>query len=344
MQGQLAQLFVDITLRGGAKAQLLDMKEKIEASDRALANNAQKYQNVTSGKIIQMSKLAERQHDLAKVDQRTYGKLPYAGYAGKQAKADVETEIASKQKMIALSKAELQALSGKRGAELAQKTLQSERIKKQVEEVKNQQRLVAEHGKLGATIKQTAGLANMAGAMKALGPIWAIIGAAVATAPAASPTHADMLSKSFELLSAQIGTLLLPIVTGLSGALQNMADKIKQITDQIPENAKTTAANTVSGTGWLVTGLPKAIKEWMMATMNGRPVEQLNKPARPATMPASFEQFDQTWRRIQQEVAGRGDLEQKIFDVQMKNLEALNKIAANTAPQNAPPPPPALPT
>jgi hypothetical protein len=338
MQGKLAELFIDITLRGGAKAQIKDIKDRIEATDKALAKNAVFYQAVTGEKIRQMGRLAENQEKLARVDQRTYGKLPYAGYTDKQAKAEIATEIAGKQKMIALSQAELKALSGKRGLELAQKTVQSERIKKQVEEVKNQQRLIAEHGKLGATIRQTAGLLAKAASLRtlaALGPVAAVVGTAIATAPAASPIHADTLSKSFDLLSAQIGTILLPIVDDLSIGMQKLAGFIDFLNGKKKADGKK-EAGFLDWIGFQIFGpFTPFIKN------------KGEEPTRPATGPAHWEAFDQTWRRIQQEIAGRGPLEQQIFDIQMQNLPAqtlaLQQIAVNTKPANQPPPPPALP-
>lgn len=330
---KLAELFVDITIRGGARAQLLDMKEKIEATDRALANNAQKYQNVTSGKILQMNKLAERQMDLAKVDQRTYGSLPFGRFADKQAKADVETEIANKQKLVTLSQAEMRALSGKRGAELAQKTVQSERVKKQVEEIKNQQMMIAQHGRLGGTIMQMASMAKLAmgGPIGiAAGAVAAVGATAVATAGAASPVHSDMLSKSFTLLAAQIGTLLLPIIEDMAYALQIASDAVGWFGDKINDFLAVVPQ-------WLKQGVdPTGVLGVNKEGALHRSQRQLD---RPASMPASFEAFEQSWRRVQQEAASTGPLEQRILDVQMRNLEALNQIVTNTTPRSSPPSP-----
>ncbi len=327
---KLSELFIDITLRGGAKAQIKSIKEQIESTDRALAKNAVFYEAVTGEKIRQMSKLAENQEQLAKVDQRTYGKLPYAGYADKQAKADVETEIAGKQKMVALSQAELRALSGKRGMELAQKTVQADRVKKQVEEVKNQQLMIAQYGKLGATIRQMGGLASMAspGALLGLGIGGLTVGHAVQQA---SPVHADMLSKSFDLLAAQIGTLLIPVVTSLSFALQQMSKGVESFAQKADK-------------------FEDSLPQWLKKLIDPSGLFQINKegprfvkpgeeqPDRPATMPAHFEAFNQAWKRIQQQAASTGPLEQRILDVQMKMLEAMNaNTAALNANNNAPP-------
>lgn len=298
------------------------------------------YQAVTGEKIKQMNRLADNQANLAKVDQRTYGKLPYAGYADKQAKADVATELASKEKMIALSKAELKAISGKRGLELAQKTVQSDRIKKQVEEVKNQQMMIAQYGKIGATIRQNAALAKTA--MSILSP-GTLLGAGVAgitvgkAVQEASPLHADTLTKSFDLLAAQLGTILLPSIDILSRALQDAAGVVGDFQKQFPGVGTTIASSVRTFLGGFFGPLgPLAA----IISPPGAP----KPPDRPATMPASFEAFDQAWRRIQQQAASTGDLEQQLLTLQMNNLPsqtaALQQIATNTA---ASPPPPQLP-
>lgn len=294
-----------------------------------------------------MTELAKNQHDLATRDQQFYGKLPYSQYADKQAKADIETEIAGKQKMIALSQAELKALGGKRGLELAQKTVQSDRVKKQVEEIKNQQMMVAQHGKLGATIRQNAILARtaLAGPLGVGAAAAAVGGAIAATVPSASPAHADMLAKSFELLSARIGTLLLPTVDMLALYLQKAANAVKRFEDRFPGAGDAIAGGIEGFIKGIFSG-PFGIAHDLLSNAGG-PGRPREEPTRTATMPAHFEAFDQAWRRIQQQAASTGPLEQELLAIQMANLpqqtRALNQIAANTTPANAPAPRPPLP-
>jgi hypothetical protein len=372
MSQKIADLFIDINLRGGGKIELLALRDKILASDKALANNADMYGRQTSAKIKQMTEIAKRAAELAKSDQSTYGSMKYGKAADAQANAEIEREIANRQKSIALSKAERAVLAGRRGdvsarmeakdtadallknqekaialgkaeltlhkgkqgAEVAQKTLQAERIKKQVDEVKLHQRMVAEHGKIGATLRERASLLSRIspGALMGLGIGGITVGHAVGQA---SPIHAETLSKSFDLLAAHIGTLLLPVVDQLSFALQRAAVAAEEFRNR---------ANNVQDS------MPLWLKEFLDPggyfglNPNGTVYNEQNprngQPQRPATMPAHFEAFDQAWKRIQQEAAGRGPLEQQIYDLQMRNLPAqtaaLQTIAANMP--NQPPP------
>lgn len=350
--GQLANLFVDITLRGGAKAQLKDIKERIESSDRALAKNAVFYKAVTGEKIRQMSKLAENQYDLAKIDKSTYGSMPYANYADKEKKADVETEIAGKQKSIALSQGEIKALKGKQGIELAGKTMQEGRIKKQVEEIKNHNMMVAQYGKIGASIMQAGkGLSGVLskmpnlslGGLMGMGVAGLTVGHAVSQA---SPLHMETLTKSFDLLAASIGMHLLPMIDFLSVKMQGLSTYIEK--SAIPsshafsESIKlhTEAFTSLEGFGRLLGTYLGIIPA---GTQRGKNKDDDKEPDRPATKPAHFESFDQSWRRIQQEAASTGTLEQRTLDIQMRILEATNRVVVNTAPGNTPAPPPPLP-
>lgn len=344
ISGQLANLFVDITLRGGAKAQIKDIKDRIESTDKALANSAVFYKAVTGEKIRQMGKLADNQRSLSKVDQRTYGSMPYAGYANKQAKADVASEIAGKQKSIALSRAELQALSGKRGVELATKTVQADRVKKQVEELKNQQIMVAQYGKIGATIRQAGASMSILGKLSPT----TLIGASVAGISAgyagsqASPERAATLSTSFDLLAAQIGTHLLPAMDALSGAAQSAANLFGKIPKPAPGTYAGTGTLIGAGIGTIILPGLGTIIGGIIGSIGGSFFKGKDEPTRTATGPAHFEALDQAWRRIQQQAASTGDLEQQLLQIQVANLpqqtRALNQIAINTTPQGQPVP------
>lgn len=327
----IADLFIDISLRGGGKAELLALEEKVKAADQSLMSNGSLYRQQMKDKINQLDKLADKHAKLSVIDREGYSGQQFAAYAKRQAATDINVEMAAKEKGIALSKAELKALQGKRGIELAQKTVQEDRIKKQVAEVKNQQMMVAQYGRIGATIRQNAAMLR-AGMVAAGGPAAAMAGVAAATVPAASPIHAETLAKSFELLNARIGTLFLPAVDAVSLKLQLFADIIGKANDKMPDWLKasaTEASLNVATAGTYSTLLKLA--GWLAG--------EKKEPDRPATMPARFEAFDQSWRRIQQEAASRGTAEEKIYQIQMQNLPAQTALLQQIAGQKNPPPP-----
>lgn len=292
-QSKLAELFIDITLRGGGKVELIGLQNQIRAFDKSLANGGDLYKRQTDAKLNQMGQLADRQGKIAQMDAKTYSSAKYLEVARKQASAD--------------------------------------RLRQQATEIKNYQQLVAQHGRLGAmaiSLRQKFAGAGNVSLQSAMG-----IGIGGMTAghalSQASPLAADTLSKSFDLLAAQLGTNLVPIVMQVSRGMQILSEWVGEASRMF----QGAGGGNNGGPGLLERAqdqLAILIHQAMGSNRDAaRVAVQQNNRERPqgamlaSLGPAQFQSFENAWKSIQQSAAGRGPLEERIFEIQTQQLEAL---------------------
>lgn len=126
----------------------------------------------------------------------------------------------------------------------------------------------------------------------------------------ASPDTYKTLTTSFDLLSATIGTALIPAALEVSKIFQGLSQGIAPVARFFRDN-RAAGLSLISPT----LGLTDVIFE----ALRGKPAE---KPDMANTMPASFQSFEQGWRTIQQQAASNGPLETQLLQVQLDNLQA----------------------
>jgi hypothetical protein len=118
----------------------------------------------------------------------------------------------------------------------------------------------------------------------------------------ASPDTAATFDSSLKLVTMELGQHFVPALIAASSALQGIGN----------------AAGSDS------------VKEFFRNTFKTRGFAALSRmmggatPA--ATQPAQFQSFEQGWRTIQQQAAGRGPLEERMLEIQLQQLEELRNL------------------
>ena len=349
VNGKIADLFIDLTLRGAGPVELASLKNKIAEADKALSNGAEMYKQQTKDKIRLLDELAEKQAKLAAIDMKTYGSERYVQVARKQA--------------------------------------HTESMMQKAAEAKSYGDLVAKHGKFGAQmisigramnkVNPLRGVGAVAGALNAVS-IPAMLGMGVAgmtvghAVQSASPAAHDTLMKSFDLLAATLGQHLIPAVIAVANRLQQMADAIDGRTAMRPPGPGNEEwyqrwvrpftpdgirrGGEALGTRWFDNGtyvnlgrdylsqlpmagilsnfIPKSQgpltdaqraarnNEWAAGDADRRQANAA-RTSLPATMPAQFNSIEQVWRNIQQQAASRGPLEERIMQIQERTLNEM---------------------
>lgn len=352
--GKLAELFIDISLRGGGKVELMALRDQIDAADKSLANNATLYRMQTAGKIDNMRELAEAQAKLAKLDTETYKSKYYSDFAAKQAIAQKTTEQADAARKNAAMEAEFKAgkidnmreaaayqekesqlylkmYKSKEYADYAAKQAGADRIRQQAEESKNYAKLTAEHGKFGAAVinaKQKFAamlpwpLNQIASSASVPMAAMAAVGAMVHAGKASSPEAASTMDKSTQLVSMAVGDTFAPVTLKVAGIMQSLAWAVRKINDS---GIWTYGDDTAIGNG--IINIRNHINplRWFA---NDTELSLPNSHGR-------FGSIESGWRDLMAASSTGGPLETQIAQQQ---LEALNKLIENTNPQNQPRP------
>lgn len=235
---KLAQLFIDISLRGGGKVELAALRDELRSFDKALDNSANLYQRQTIAKIAQIQKIAGKRYQMAELNRATYGTSRFQQMAMADATASNAEERASVTKQIAYSKAQLDLTTSMEGKELSRARIQRDRIDKQRMEVENWRRMVAEQGVVGASlqkvqdklggISQLTSTLSLAGAAGGALSLFGAVGSA-------SPETLNTLTGSFRLLGAEIGTVFLPAVLDVARWVQQMAARFRELSPETKE-------------------------------------------------------------------------------------------------------------
>ena len=197
--GKLAELFIDLTLRGGSKIQLVSLKRQADELARSMEGGGKRYRAQIAGQMAQLEKIVELEGRRAKIEAEAY--------------------------------------NSPRGRRLAQETAQVDIAKQQAQEIKNTAILEAKYGKVGAmAIKARNAMASSgAGGMMggvgsiamAAGPMAAAVAAIFAAnhaARTASPDTAATFDSSLKLVTMEIGQHLVPALIAASSALQGIGN------------------------------------------------------------------------------------------------------------------------
>lgn len=327
MGQRLAELFIDITMRGGAKPQLIALRDQIAAMDKSLENNASLYKRQTAAKLDQLDKIAARQKQLAALDEKTYGSARYQKHANTRAEADFDLQMAQSAKVAAQEKAThaafLSNFGTRRQQESVLRDIQIDKNKKKREELLLLQRTTLEHGK-GAAFAQM--LKNqLASGLAAASGVTAAAYAGIQLAKGASPNAAATFEGSWKMLTNEIGQTLIPALTNLSKSLQSAADVVSGF--------KAAYANAEqTGASWWrsfldIFGLkPRGDRSTNQGDMYTSSQHQ-----------ARFTSFEEGWRRVQQDAASGGSLEAKLLQQAIIGNQIAAQIATNTG---QPPPRP----
>jgi len=356
---KLAELFIDISLRGGAKVELMALRDQIDAADKSLTNSATLYKLQTQGKIDNMKELAARQASFAQFDTATYKSKEYADVASEQAQADRLQKQAQEAKSYAHLTAEYDKFGVAQGkianmkesatneaaiatldsktykskeyADYAAQQAQTDRLQKQAQEAKNYAHLTAEYGKFGAAVinaKQKFAamlpwpLNQIANSATLPMAALAATGAMIHAGKASSPEAASTMDKSTQLFSMAVGDTFVPVTMKAAGVMQSLAN----------------AVNKVNQSGFWQWGDDSALGKGISNVMDYiNPFRWFGNETE-LSLPNSqgrFGSVDSGWRDLMQASSTGGPLETRIMQQQ---LEALQKLIENTTPRDQPRP------
>ncbi len=361
---KLAELFVDITMRGGAKVQLKSLRDQIQSFDNSLKNNASLYKRQTDAKLDQLNKIAAREKEIAKLDQATYGSKKYANVAANRADTDFERMIAGSKKKSAIDQAMhanfMKNFGSRKQVGMVEASIQAEKNKQQQDELKLLQRTTMERGKGMAVLQllknrmasgntaamggaaggsSLSGAASLAGLAVPAAAITAAVTAAIymgiQLAKGASPNAAATYEGSWKMLTNEIGQSLIPALTNLSKTLQNAAI----VWRNAKNSAVGAAAGTVASAAWnaSVPGMAWNYATWLLSKAAGDQGGMLTSNDHKA----NFISFEEGWRRVQQDAASGGSLEAKLLQQAIlgNQIAAQSAASLNTIAGNPPVPP-----
>jgi len=136
MMSRLAQLFIDICLRGGGKVELVALRDELRAFDKALDNSANLYQRQTIAKIAQIQKIAGKRYQMAELDRATFQSSRFQDMAMADRSATVAEERAQLARQTAYSRADLDAARSAEGAELQREKARQAQTQQRADVVK----------------------------------------------------------------------------------------------------------------------------------------------------------------------------------------------------------------
>jgi len=192
--GKLAELFIDLTLRGGAaKVDLLSLKRQVEAMDESLANGAKKYHAQTQGKLVQLGKIADREGQLAQLDLKTYQSAKYT--------------------------------------EVAKKTAYTSFLRQKAEEVKQNKIIEAQYGKIGAMVLRLRGAAATGPLAALIAAGAAGVYYAANAVQKTSPDLSTTFDRSRDLYHAEIGATFTRTSARASSMYQTAAEGAREVSE-----------------------------------------------------------------------------------------------------------------
>lgn len=348
-QRKLAELFIDITMRGAGKVQLVSLRDQIKAMDKSLENNASLYKRQTAAKLDQLDKIAARTQRLANLDQKMYGGGRADKMLARTADADFGMESAQSVKAAATDKAShatfLKNYGTRRQQAMVLRDIQKDQNAKQADELKLLQRTTLERGR-GFAVAQllkgrlasgnTAAMPGATGAGglgmaaqiagTAGGPIGMAVAAVAAAitaaiysgielAKSASPNAAATYEGSWKMLTNEIGQSLIPALTMLSKTVQDVAGAYRKFKETGVPSALTSGLTTAFSAMWntSIAGPLSALNDNNMYTSSQHQ--------------SRFMSYEEGWRSLQSSAASGGSMEAKLLQQQIEG----NQIAAQSA-------------
>ncbi len=319
MQGQLAELFIDITLRGGGKVELVSLRDKIRAADKSLENSGDLYKRQTKAKIDQLGTLADRQKQLAAMDIKTYGSKRYLDLMMKQTQSDRVRQQAEELRL-------LQKTTVERGKGVAiMQLLKNRMISGNTGAIP---KTAATSGPGGALLSSTA---QVAGAALQVAPIVAAITAAIYTginlARGASPVADKTYEGSWKMLTNEIGMTLVPALMGLSRDIQTMARALERFRRSPSGQASGGVASGAVESNpltWL-----HRYNMWVVGLFAGAQ-QDAQAMLTSSQHQSQFRSFEEGWKATQQEAASGGSIEARLLQQAMEANQIARQIADNT--------------
>lgn len=357
MGQKLAELFVDITLRGGAVKEMRSLKEETRKLDRSLSDLNNRRRD-TGALIEREMRNAQRKKSLFDFDEQEYSSSKYR----KRSDAVADANFSEKLNLSAKSATEDEANHAtfmknyrtRHQQEIVVRDIQKDKNKREQEELLLLQRTTLERGKgfaimqmmknrfmsgntasmeIGVGAGGSKGLntaAQVAGALGS-GPLLAVTGAVTAAiyagiqlAKSASPNAAATYDGSWKLVTNEIGQSLIPALMTVSRGLQGLAGIIESWKNS--EAAKATGG-FLDAIGFKILGPFDSLFKSM--SKDGMYMSSQHQ--------SRFTSFEEGWRRVQQDAASGGSLEAKLLQQAIIGNQIAAQIATNTG---RPPPMP----
>lgn len=313
---KLAELFVDLTLRGAE-----DIRKQVAAAGVALQGNAKLYKQVARDKIAAMTELFSKQRQLASVDEKMYGtsafKQMLAGQSATSRKMRLNEEYRS-----------FLETSAEKGRGLATFGALAKSFFTGNTEV----------GRFGGgAMGAAATVAGAAGRVSIISTAVAgAIYAGVRMAAGASDNAASLLSGSWKMVTNELGQVFLPLLVEVCRALQSFAEIIRNIKDsQFGQGAAASAGYIGTGVHSLSIGVGNLLRDSPLGRMLAGTGGSRNLLASANTQ-AGFSSIEDAWRRIQSQAASGGSLEAQLLQQNIEANISLAQIVTNTAPVNQP--------
>lgn len=373
--GKLAELFIDINLRGGGKVALISMRDQLKAYDKSLENNASLYNRQADAKIALTDRMAEKQAKLLDLDEKFYRSKKYGRMLNAQAETNFRQATNESLKGGLTEQAAhanfLSNFGTRRQHETVLRDIQKDRNAKQREELMQLQRTTLERGKATAIMQllknrmatgNTAAIggigtggAGFAMAARAAGAIGGPIGMAVTAAVAgtaaaisgaiyagiqlarsASPNANATYEGSWKMLTNEIGMVLIPGLMRFSKFLQDAALAVQRFKEsQIAKGTAAGANMAASGVGAVFRGIGNVLFGGNGLKLGSGEGGMYTS----SSHQAQFRSFEDGWRQVQMEVASGGSIESKLLEQAMRGNQIAAASAANLAIiANQPPP------
>lgn len=242
LQGKLAELFVDLTLRGNPKAYLLDLKRQSEALSQTLGANSKQFNAFANGTLKQMAQIAKHNREMFANEEAFLQTPKFRQYAKFEAEGNASKRVYELKLATATAQEELKIEKTQKGRDRALAEAQLRRIQRQKAEREEWNRLVAEKGKVGAYLyKAQEKIADMSAVSHSL-PGSSMVGMGVgalgfgAMLHNASPEGFNTLTGSFQLLSGEIGQVFLPMVMDVARQIQQLTWWFRSLSKEQKDN------------------------------------------------------------------------------------------------------------
>lgn len=353
MGSRLAELFVDITLRGGAVKEMKSLKEESFKLNRALGDLKTRTRDFGALTEREMRN-AQKTQRLFDFDEKLYQSPKYRKSRDAVADADFSRKsvqsVQESQQDQANHANFMKNYGMRRQQEIVLRDIQKDKNKRQQDELLLLQRNTLERGKgyavmqllknrlvsgstanmgigIGSGGSQTTNIAaKTAGAIGGMFSIWSLaitgavtgaIYAGVQLAKSASPDAAATYEGSWKLVTNEIGQSLIPALTTVSRGLQGLASIIAAWKNS--DAAKNTES-FLDAIGFKILGPFDSF--FKSLNQDGMYTSSQHK--------ARFTSFEEGWRRVQQDAASGGSMEAKLLQQAIEGNQIAAQIAMNT--------------
>jgi hypothetical protein len=239
--GRLAELFVDITLRGADT--VVAQRNRINELDAVMQTSGRLYSRVAADRLDVMRRLADAESNVLAIDKKIYESKPYANAADARARRGLAGDAAAMARERADLLAQQRVLQSPLAIDNARAQLQNDRVRKQNTELQQWNQLVAEKGKALAVVAKLADTMRQVQDAARTTSIYAgaLTAAGTAAVAAASPDIFGTFTGSLKLLSAEIGTIVAPMLIDFAAILQRVANWVRSLDDETKESILTGA-------------------------------------------------------------------------------------------------------